>query len=82
MHRSGSYSLGDVRAARVIIECDQCERRGEYSTERLLQRFGPDIALPDLKRELVKCPRLDEKNLTPCQAGYAKETRLSWSTPR
>lgn len=79
MPRNGAYILGDVRAARVIIECELCQRRGDYSTERLVQRFGPDIALPDLKRELVNCPNIDEKNLTPCQAGYAKETRLSWA---
>lgn len=56
MPRNGAYSLGEVRAARVVVECEQCDRRGDYSTQRLLQRFGPDIGMPQLKPKLVTCP--------------------------
>ena len=79
MPRYGAYNLGEVRAARVVIECATCDRRGDYSTQRLLQQYGPDIGMPDLKSRLVSCPnRMHDPN-QPCQAFYSKETRLSWT---
>lgn len=79
MPRNGAYDLGEVRAARVVIECEQCDRRGEYSTQRLLEQYGPDIGMPDLKNRLAPCPNRERDKNQPCQAHYSKETRLSWS---
>jgi hypothetical protein len=79
MPPNGAYDLGEVRAARVVIECEQCNRRGEYSTQRLLERFGPDIGMPALKGVLVKCPSQQINENAPCQARYSKETMMSWS---
>jgi hypothetical protein len=31
--------------------------RGQYRVDRLLERFGPDIAMPDLRHELAQCTR-------------------------
>lgn len=79
MARNGAYDLGDVRAARIVLECAACDRRGEYSTQRLLQQHGPDIGMPELKSKLVTCPNRERDPNQPCQAHYSKETRLSWS---
>lgn len=78
MPGNGAYTLGDVRAPRIVIECDLCQRRGDWSTQRLLETHGPDISMPDLKFELITCKNIDTSNLTPCKAEYSKETRLSW----
>jgi hypothetical protein len=39
------------------IACKACGRRGQYRIDLLLDRFGPDIALPDLRHELALCRR-------------------------
>jgi hypothetical protein len=79
MPRNGAYVLGEVRAARVVIECEQCERRGEWSTQRLIDKYGADMDLPHLKSLLVICEHQKLNENAPCQAHYSKETRLSWS---
>jgi hypothetical protein len=49
---------------------DKCGRRGQYGIEQLLEQYGPDIAMPDLRHELAQCPhRRDMSN--PCQVKYA-----------
>src|SRR5262245_47788487 len=32
-------------------------RRGQYRKQSLIQRFGPDIPLPDLRQEIAHCER-------------------------
>src|SRR5690606_13592205 len=53
---NGAYTLSEVRAARVVIECERCNRRGDYSTARLIERFGADCSMPTVKGHLVDCP--------------------------
>jgi hypothetical protein len=55
----GSYSLGEAAATldMLRIECTKCGRAGRYRIDRLIERFGPDIALPDLRHELAQCRR-------------------------
>ncbi len=74
----GSYTLADVKADRIVIECQRCNRRGNFSTARLLEKYGPDIALPDLKLELVTCRISEAAGLDGCKSGYSEETRRSW----
>ena len=76
---NGAYTLGEVRANRIVIECDQCQRRGEWSTARLVEKHGADIGLPELKTLLVTCEARAIDENAPCQAHFSKETRLSWS---
>ena len=55
----GSYSLGETAAKQKMVRlvCDKCVRRGQYRIDGLLERYGPDIAMPDLRHELAQCPR-------------------------
>jgi hypothetical protein len=56
---SQKHSLGEA-AARVTIlrlECTKSGRAGRYWIDHLIERFGPDIALLDLRHELAQCPR-------------------------
>lgn len=74
-----AYTLGEVRAARVVIECEQCDRRGEWSTQRLIEKHGADMGLPALKTILATCAHQKVNENAPCQAHYSGETRKSWS---
>ena len=76
---SGAHTLGEVRAARIVIECEQCDRRGEWSTRRLIERHGADMGLPSLKTILATCADQKFNENAPCQARYSRETQLSWS---
>jgi hypothetical protein len=47
----------------------QVSARWTLSDDRLLERYGADIAMPDLRHELAQCPhRRDMSN--PCQVKY------------
>jgi len=50
----GSYSLGEVAAKLNMIRltCPKCHRAGQYRVDKLLERCGPDIAMPDLVMSL------------------------------
>jgi hypothetical protein len=43
----GSYSLGETAAKQNMVRlvCDKCGRRGQYRIDRLLERYGQDIAM-------------------------------------
>lgn len=82
MRAPDAYTLAHVRANRVIVECETCDRRGEYSTARLIETHGADITLPDLRDKLVTCPHANSHMLMGCKATYAQETRDSWQRRR
>jgi hypothetical protein len=67
----GAYSLAEaaIEWNMLRLECYRCGRSGRYRIDKLIERFGPDIALPDLRHELAQCPR--RVNMSdPCQVGY------------
>jgi hypothetical protein len=67
----GSDSLGATAAKQKMVRlvCHKCGRRGQYRIDRLLERYGPDIAMPDLRHELAqRRHRRDMSN--PCQVKY------------
>jgi hypothetical protein len=67
----GSYSLAEAAAklSMLRLECSKCGRAGRYRIDRLIERFGPDMALPDLRHELAQCPRRHNMG-DPCQVSY------------
>jgi hypothetical protein len=68
----GSYSLAEAAARlnMLRLECAKCGRAGRYHIDRLIERCGPDIALPDLRHELAQCPRRGNMG-DPCQVSYS-----------
>jgi hypothetical protein len=68
---NGSYSLAEAARNRAMLRlaCAACGRHGRYRVDRLLERYGPAIALPDLRHELAQCPRRGSMS-EPCQVGY------------
>jgi hypothetical protein len=53
--------------ATVEIERAKCGRYGRLRTARLLAEHGPDIKLPDLLRQIARCPKWDSMD-DPCEA--------------
>ena len=42
----------------VNVSCKKCDRRGRYKKQTLIERYGDDIAVPDLSSRLsADCPR-------------------------
>jgi hypothetical protein len=60
MPRDGAVTLSDLRDRgfdRVAVECDRCGRKGSYSLDVALERWG-DSKLPDLLSILTAdCPK-------------------------
>ena len=68
--RTGSHTLGEFPLHVVRVECQRCGRSGSSRRDRLLGRFGPDAALPDVLMALATCDgRRDFSK--PCGARYA-----------
>jgi hypothetical protein len=67
----GSYSLGEAasKLKMIRIRCGKCHRSGQYQTDRLLEKYGPDIAMPDLRHELAQCHHRNDMS-DPCQVEY------------
>ena len=68
---NGSWSLEEASRRRVMLRlaCRACGRHGQYRIDRLLERFGPEIALPDLRHELAQFPRRGRYS-EPCQVTH------------
>jgi hypothetical protein len=54
----GSLRLNEYSAEMVRVACDKCGRSGQYRKQNLIDRFGADIRLPDLRWEISHCDRL------------------------
>jgi hypothetical protein len=67
----GSFSLREAAAKLNMIRltCPKCHRAGQYRVDRLLEEYGPDIAMPDLRHELAQCPHRSDMS-DPCQVEY------------
>jgi hypothetical protein len=51
----GSYSLGEAAAKLNMIRltCPKCHRTGQYHVDKLLERYGPDMAIMSLRSALA-----------------------------
>lgn len=65
----GSLQLHEYSAEMVRIACDKCGRSGQYRKQNLIDWFGADIRLPDLRWEISHCDRLG-KTHDACMVGY------------
>ena len=67
--RNGSLALADYPGDVVYITCERCGRYGRYRLDGLIERFGADIALPDLLMALATCERRSDFS-RPCGARF------------
>jgi hypothetical protein len=52
---SGSLKLCDYPDKMVRLDCNKCERSGRYRKQDLIDRYGADIRLPDLREQIAQC---------------------------
>jgi hypothetical protein len=53
----------------VELTCDKCGRRGRLLKTKLVEAYGPEIALPDLRTIIARCDRAGSMS-DPCGAYY------------
>lgn len=51
----GSLTLAEHPTDLVRIACDKCGRAGQYHKATLIERYGADVRLPDLRVEIAQC---------------------------
>ena len=54
---SGALQLREYPGEIVRVSCAKCGRTGQYRKQNLIERYGPDIRLPDLREEIAQCER-------------------------
>jgi hypothetical protein len=47
---NGSLQLSEYPGDMVRLSCEKCGRSGQYRKQKLIERYGADIRLPDLRR--------------------------------
>ena len=48
----GSLQLREYPAETVRLSCEKCGRVGKYKKQNLIDRYGANIRLPDLRQEI------------------------------
>jgi hypothetical protein len=66
---NGSLTLREHPGDLVRTTCEKCGRAGRYPKATLIERFGTDIALPDLRHEVAPCDRRGAMH-DPCRAHH------------
>jgi hypothetical protein len=59
--KGGAIQPGDIVGKIVMLEiaCSRCERRGRLRVARLIEQYGADMRLPELRYILAAdCPRV------------------------
>ena len=54
---TGSLTLADHPGDIVRLACERCGRTGQYRKATLIERYGADVRLPDLRDEIAQCER-------------------------
>jgi hypothetical protein len=66
---TGCLQLREYPGDLVRLSCEKCGRAGQYRKAKLIERFGADIRLPDLREEIAKC-ELHGKMHDACMVRY------------
>jgi hypothetical protein len=54
---TGSLQLREYPTELVRLSCAKCGRAGQYRKQTLIELYGADIRLPDLREEISQCER-------------------------
>ena len=54
---NGSLQLFEYPGDIVRLSCPKCGRSGQYRKQTLIERYGADVRLPDLREEITQCSR-------------------------
>ncbi len=65
-----TFMLSEYPFDWIELACEKCGRHGKLRKARLMEQYGPDIQVAELRAELAKpCERLDSMQ-DPCGAYY------------
>jgi hypothetical protein len=54
----------------VRLSCDLCPRKGQYRKQTLIERFGGEVLMPDVRHLIAQSPREDAPGAA-CGVYYA-----------
>jgi hypothetical protein len=66
---TGSFTLSQFPLGIVELACEKCGRRGRLSKAKLIEAYGADVALPDLRTMIARCGRATSMS-DPCGVYY------------
>jgi hypothetical protein len=69
MTRYTAQALKDYPHDPVRVACRKCERYGQLRKAKLIEQYGPDIVMPDLRHLIAQCPRRNSMT-DPCGVYY------------
>ena len=67
---NGSLQLFEYPGDMVRLACEKCGRSGQYRKQKLIERYGADMRLPDLREETAQCMRHGQMH-DACMVRYA-----------
>ena len=54
---NGSLNCPNTTGDLIRLSCEKCGRSGQYRKQNLIERYGADMRLPDLRQEITQCRR-------------------------
>jgi hypothetical protein len=66
---NGALTLRTYPFDLVRIVCHKCNRAGQYHRGGLVDRFGPDMSMPELRHVLAQCSRRNNAS-DPCMVVF------------
>jgi hypothetical protein len=70
---AGLLTLAEFPLEMVELACVKCRRRGRLLKAKLIEAYGADILLPDLRRTIARCDRANSMS-DQCGAYYVALT--------
>lgn len=61
------YQCLEADTPSAKLACGKCGRRGRLLESKLIEAYGPDVALPDLRTMIARCDRAGSMS-DPCGA--------------
>jgi hypothetical protein len=55
---NGSLQLFEYPGDIIRLSCEKCGRSGQCRKQKLIERYGADMRLPDLREEIAQCDRM------------------------
>ena len=63
---SSSLSLRDYPTKTVRLSCRKCGRSSQNRKQKLMELYGADIRLPDLREQMAQCTQREMYDVCMC----------------
>jgi hypothetical protein len=73
---TGSLTPHTYPSETITVRCNECGREGRYRRDTLLDKFGPDMAMPDILNSVTEdCDKNARLSTDRCKAIYGELSR-------